>query len=324
MTYPDAPLKESAALKYVEQRLGYPLDALLSFPRFFLIEPVNICNARCIMCGIDFTKKKKAVMSDSLFDKIADEVAKYSNHVEKVMLYLDCEPLLDKKLPLRIQKMKKSGIRRVNVASNASLLDYDRASRIIKAGLDEIYITIDSLQKDRFEAIRKGLQFETVYKNILDFIQLRNQLNPRLTIRIQMVLQQLNQDEAGAFVCHWTSLLNPDDQVIVQKAHNWGATVKTMKFGDEGAINNVPCFILWSNFCIHVDGEVALCCMDTESTLSLGNVSSQSIAEIWAGTVLKRIREEHTCGRRADIPLCNGCTAWRDTKHYKEQIVETG
>lgn len=81
-------LKGVEATKYIENTLAFPLDELLRFPKYFLIETINVCNARCVMCGIDFDSKKKGIISDELFDKITDEVSQYSDHVEKVMLYL--------------------------------------------------------------------------------------------------------------------------------------------------------------------------------------------------------------------------------------------
>lgn len=314
-------LNDSEALKYIEKTLGSPLEVLFRFPKFFLIETINVCNARCIMCGIDFSKKKKAVMSDRLFDKITNEISQYSEHIKKVMLYLDCEPLLDREFPSRIRKVKDSGVKKVNIASNASLLNRDMAIEVINAGLDEIYITIDSLNKETYEEIRKGLKFDTVYKNIVNFIQLRNELNPNLAIRIQMILQEKNFNEADSFTSHWAKFLNPNDQVVVQKGHNWGATIKAMKFGDEDKVNNIPCIALWGTFCVHVDGKAGLCCMDSNNTIPLGDLTSQTIAEIWHGEPLKRIRQMHISGRRSEIPMCNGCTLWRDFKHYKERMI---
>src|SRR4030042_1505942 len=168
---------------------------------------------------------KKAVMSDALFNKIADEIGRYRDHVEKVMLYLDCEPLLDNKLASRIRKLKDNGIKKVNIASNASLLGEKKAVELIDAGLDEIYITVDSMKKDMFEKIRPGLKFETVYNNTVNFIKLRNKLNPKFLIRVQMILQELNHCETDYFVDHWKPLLNANDQVVVQRAHNWGSQV---------------------------------------------------------------------------------------------------
>ncbi|MEI7635780.1 MAG: radical SAM/SPASM domain-containing protein [Syntrophus sp. (in: bacteria)] len=317
------PLKGKSALQYIEKKQGYSLEALTAFPKYIMIETINSCNSNCIMCGIDFSKKKKEEMTDSLYSKITREIIDHKDNVEKVMLYLDCEPLLDKKLSQRIHEMKKGGIKRVNIASNASLLTEKVGTEIINAGLDEIYITMDSLKKEVYEQIRCGLNFETVHNNILCFVQLRNKLNPRLVIRIQMVLQGKNIDEVDAFNDHWIPQLSSNDQIIAQKAHNWGSTIKTVSFGDENTINNIPCVGLWGTFCIHVDGEVSLCSMDTKGVVSLGNINSERIADVWSGAEMEKIREKHLSGKRNEIGICDGCALWREDKHAAEEVIRS-
>lgn len=310
-----APLVGAAADAYLERRLNFPLGVLNRFPKYFLIETINTCNARCIMCGIDFDQKVKAIMDDALFARIVEEIGRHRGHVEKVMLYLDCEPLLDKKLPARIAQMKRAGVKIVNIASNASILNERRARAILDAGLDEIYITLDSLKKDVYEAIRVRLKFEDVYNNILGFLKLRDRLRPEVRVRIQMILQALNHDEAAAFRAHWKDRVGPNDQIVVQKAHNWANAVDVMRFGDESEINAYPCIALWGTLVIHVDGKVAMCCMDTESKHLLGHLGTESIESIWQGEAMRHLREMHTTGRRHEIAMCDGCTLWRETKH---------
>jgi len=308
------PLQGLDAERYLEETLGFPLPVLNQFPKYFLIEPINMCNARCIMCGIDFDKKVTAVLSDELMEKIAEELTLYRGHVEKVMLYLDCEPLMDRNLHLKIARMKQTGVKKVNIATNGSILTPAKAKAIIEAGLDEIYISIDSLDKATFEAIRLRLNFDKVYKNTVDFIKLRDEMNPNLVVRMQMIQQESNYDEAEAFVEHWSKLLKPTDQIAVQKAHNWANAIDVMKFGDEETANNIPCIALWGTLCIHANGAVGLCCMDTTSSVLLGNVNDESIADIWSGRPMQEIREKHLAGKRHEIEICDGCTLWRETK----------
>jgi len=311
----DGPLVGGAATAYVERRLLHPMASLNRFPKFFLIETVNTCNARCIMCGIDFDKKSKKIMEDDLFGKIVGELGQHRDHVEKVMLYLDGEPLLDKKLAARVARVKDAGIKTVNIATNASLL-FEKTSRaLIEAGLDEIYITIDSMKKDVYEAIRVRLDFDDVLQNTLRFIELRDAINPRLRIRVQMIKQELNHTEEPAFRAFWKDRLKPTDQIVVQKAHNWASAVDVMKFGDEDDVNNYPCIALWGTCVIHVNGDVPLCCMDTETKHKMGNVHTQTVAEIWTGEPMRAAREKHLGGRRQQIAMCDGCTLWREQKH---------
>jgi len=303
-----------AAEDYLAGRLGFSLETLRPFPKWFLIETVNRCNARCVMCGIDFKSKKTGTMPDALFEKIAAEIGQHAGHVEKVMLYLDGEPLMDKGLAGRIRTMKSVGVRNVNIASNASLMTAERARELIGAGLDEVYFTIDSVRKERFEAIRRGLKFETVHDNIVNFIQLRNELKPDFMIRVQMIQQDLNRGDEEEFVEYWSRRLKPGDQVAVQKAHNWASAVEVKRFGDESEVNNYPCIALWGTFVTHVDGEVGLCCMDSKDEVRLGNLNEQSITDLWTGPVMEKARQLHLGGRRHEIPICDGCTLWREDK----------
>ena len=315
---------KNRAEKYLETTLGHSISVLESFPKYFLIEPINTCNARCIMCGIDFDGKNKGVMTDALFDKITDEISRFADHVEKVQLYYDCEPLMDPKLHVKIKKMKDVGVKVVNIATNASILSTRRAKELIEAGLDEIYITVDSLNKEVFEAIRIRLNFDKVYKNTVDFIKLRDDLNPNLNIRLQMVSLALNQGEEEEFIQHWSKLLSERDHVVVHKAHNWGGKAEVMEFGDESTVNEIPCTTLWANACIHVDGSVGLCSVDTteNSPHSLGNINDQTVEEVWKGLPLREMRKLHLAGRRSEKPMCDGCTAWREFNNIVHHVIE--
>lgn len=315
------PLIGTAAVSYLQDAMGHPLDVLTSFPKYIFIEPINTCNARCVMCGIDFDSRARAVMSDELIDKIAEELSGYKDHIEKVMLYLDCEPLLDRNLHLKIARLKAAGLKRVNISTNGSILTRRKATEIINAGLDEIYISIDSLDKETFEAIRIRLNFDKVYKNTLEFIKVRNELNPDLVVRIQMISMEENQSEADTYAEHWSHYLGPGDQIAIQKVHNWGHAVDVMKVGDEDTINNIPCLAPWGTFCIHANGDVGLCTIDTTCSILLGNVNEQSIEEIWAGDVLQGIRDAHLTGRRKDISICDGCTLWRESKRDLTRLL---
>jgi len=212
----------------------------------------------------------------------------------------------------------------VNIATNASILLPRPAKELIEAGLDEIYITIDSMKKEVFEAIRVGLNFDKVYKNSVDFIKLRNELNPNLMIRMQMVSQALNQGEEEGFIQHWTNLLSERDHVVVHKAHNWGGKADVMEFGDESTINEIPCTTIWANLCIHVDGSVGLCSVDTveKSVYSLGNINHQTIEEVWKGSPLREARELHLAGRRSEKAICDGCTAWREFNNIVHHVIQ--
>jgi MoaA/NifB/PqqE/SkfB family radical SAM enzyme len=315
------PLSRDESIRFIEDRLGGSLGELSGFPRYIYIETVNYCNARCIMCGIDFDDRARAtkIMAAPLFEKLIREIAEHQEKIEKVMLYLDCEPLVDRRLHEKIRYLKESGISKVNIATNGSLLHEERAIELVDFGLDEIYITVDSLKREVYEGIRIGLDFDRVMENTLKFVEVRDEKNPQLTIRIQAILLEENYREAEAIKAYWLNVLQPTDQVVLQKAHNWGNTISVMKVGDEEFMNNIPCKSLWGTCVIHSDGQVGLCSMDASRSIILGDVNQQSIAEVWNGGILEAVREEHLNASRERVPICNGCTHWREGKREIEQ-----
>ena len=309
---------------YIEKTLDSPMEALLEFPRYIMIETINWCNANCIMCGIDFSKKKRIAMSDGLFSSLTNQICMHKDHVKKVMLYLDCEPLGDIKLPARIGQMKEAGIHNVNIASNASMLTEQLGIKILDAGLDEIYITLDSLYKKTYESIRRGLKFETVYDNIVNFINIRNAKKSKCMIRIQQILQGCNQKEGDDFIRHWTPKLLESDQVIVQYAHSWANAVKIEQFEGEEDFNRLPCIGPFGTFCVHADGEGMLCSMDVNGLVPIGNVCEGGIREVWRDMALQEIRRIHISADRRNLEPCRHCNLWRKSRFEpKAQINQT-
>lgn len=301
--------QRAQARAYVEKELGYTLEELSVFPRYVYIEPVNACNARCVMCGVDFGRPV-TWLTKELFNKVVEELGRYREWIARVGLALDGEPLLDKRLEEKIAAVKAAGIREVHLSTNASMLTATRSEGLIRAGLDRIYITIDSLDKERYEAIRRGLRFEEVYENAREFIAARDRLKPGLAIRMNMVQQELNREEGEAFKARWQPLLQAHDEVVVRCAHGWGGAVAMEDAAARAAANMVPCIALWSTLGIHSDGSVNVCCVDARGTLPLGNVRWERIVEIWRGARLRAVRELHLEGQRGEVGICDGCTVW--------------
>ena len=76
------------------------------FPKYFQIETVRLCNAHCPFCPVDEWDKSVPFMPESLFDKIVDEMSKYSDWIEFVAVQRAGEPLMDKNIALHIAKLK--------------------------------------------------------------------------------------------------------------------------------------------------------------------------------------------------------------------------
>lgn len=285
-------------------------DDLLIFPRYFEIETVNACNARCAMCTIKDWARRAPIMKMDLFEKIADEIGTHAATVKRVSLYRDGEPLLDHKLPQRIAMLKQRGIRQVTISSNVALLNETRSRDLLDAGLDLIILSIDSLDKAVFEAIRIGLTHEEVMENALRFIGLRDQLRPETRIWIRMIRQKINSDEFPRFNAFWTPKLREGDRVNYHNIHNWGSQLKTFDAMVASTEPTLPCVFLWASMVIQGDGTVPLCNVDYNTKFPTGTVATDSIASLWQSPLMTARRALHLSGRKAEISLCTECNVW--------------
>jgi MoaA/NifB/PqqE/SkfB family radical SAM enzyme len=300
-------------------------DDLLGFPRFFEIETVNACNARCPMCTIDEWTRHTPTMRPDLFEKIATEICAHADEVRRVSLYRDGEPLLDKRLPERIARLKSGGIKEVAISTNVGLLDERRARAILEGGIDRIILSIDSLDKQVFEAIRARLVFEEVMENAQRFIALRNKIRPSTVIWVRMIRQESNYAEWPAFEAFWRARLAPHDRVNFHNLHNWGGQLDTFKPIAPSFEPALPCVALWSLMVIFADGKVPLCNVDYNNVYPTGDVSKQSIAEVWRNDVMAERRQKHLDGRKGEINLCENCNVWDeapDLHHVADEFAE--
>ena len=281
-------------------------EDLLSFPRFFEIETVNACNARCPMCTIDDWDRRDGLMSDELFKRITDEIAQHAGEVKRVHLYRDGEPLLDKKLSSRVAIMKAAGVKEVGISTNCALLDKAKTHALIQAGLDSIILSVDSLKKDVYERIRARLNFEEVMENIHYFLSVSRSTKAI----IRMIRQEDNYSEWDGFRDYWQRFLQPQDVVDFKLLHSWGGQLRGHEddFGD----STKPCVALWSLMCIFADGRVPMCNVDFNLRRPLGDVNIQSIASLWKSQVQAKRRELHLSGKRAELGLCKNCNAWEE------------
>lgn len=303
----------SLEMQQIVQKLGLKnIDEALYFPKFFQIETVRVCNARCPFCAIDLWDKSVPFMPDELFDKIVDELSHYADWITLVDLQRDGEPLLDKKIVDRVAKMKQIGIKRVAISTNASLLNEEKAYALLEAGLDEMMISIDAIEKEDYERLRVGLKFETVIRNIQTFFRVRDEVKPEAIIRIRGVsFFDLEKEEDRKALARWEDYFHQwtqsYDRVYMKRAINWGnqKTWEDKLIAYDWVYH--PCIIPWGTFHITTRGVVPLCPEDFNATMNLGNIYEQSIAEVWRSEKWNRIRGLHRTGNRNDIQFCQGC-----------------
>ena len=286
------------------------LKDALKFPRFFQIETTRLCNASCPFCAVDQWDKSVPMMSDALWNKIANELVEWKDWIRFADLQRAGEPLLDKKIYNRVRQLKEGGIRHIALSTNASGLNERNARALLEAGIDEVMLSIDSVEKESYEKLRVGLNYEQVMENIRRYFRLRDKIRPQSQIRVRAVCVFDPDEEKEAVLAwenFWRPLKKPHDRIYMKRVHSWGNQVAVEHGPSPDATVLHPCIIPWSTMHITAMGRVALCPHDFDGKADLGDINTHSIAEVWRASKLAEVRHLHATGERDRISFCRGC-----------------
>ena len=264
------------------------------------VEPSNTCNSSCVMCPYPKMTRPKTVMPMDLFKKVVDECV--SNGINKFNLNFYNEPFLDPMIFDRIEYLRLKSVR-TQLFSNGSVLDDDKIDKIIKSGLNDIKFSVDGFKKETYEKIRKGLNYEKTVSNILKLIERKKELkSPSPCVAVVFVRSVNNEGEQEDFKKFW---FGKADKIIISFDDNRNDT-STHDFKNKPAVA-YPCRRLWKELVVMSNGKAALCCVDFDGSVILGDFNSQSFMEIWNGAKFEKIREKHLMYKANEIPLCKKC-----------------
>lgn len=281
------------------------------------IETTNSCNARCLMCPRSVGKTRPTgTMEMDFFYKIIENCEKIGK--KEIFLSLFGEPLVDPYFFQRLEYVKKRGFK-VSFSTNGSLLDKEKAKKLIDLKCDKVTFSIDGFSPQVYESIRVGLSRDEVYNNVNYLLGLKESLKSDLPkIDILWILMDKNNEEVKKFLNYWRSRAGIEN-VLIASLRNWAGILDKERIGNFGELSkkNIwkpPCNQLWIGLSILWDGRVAMCCDDTaEARIIIGDLKHQTIEDVWQGEILKNLRKEHLEGKQNDISVCKDCpriTVW--------------
>jgi len=249
-------------------------------------------------------------MTEKLFQKIIDECSSHKE-AERIILYLNNEPLTDPYIVERIEYAKeKVPWASVHVLTNGSLLTDGLAQKLINSKLDWIGISLHGIKKKTIEKAM-GINYELTLKQVSNFIdKAKEKRNIKDFIMVTFLCHEyLSQQEKEEAVQFWRTK-------GIERISYFDAPISRA-----GNVKSLPqlknkevkgCASIWANEMMHVveDGDVILCCMDWKREVILGDINTQSIYEIWNSPKYQKIRDKRD-GRTDSEEnfICKRCEA---------------
>ena len=264
------------------------------------------------------------MMSLEKFKKIIDNIKNYA-HI--VYLYNSNEPLLNPDIVEMIKYASGKSLHTM-ISTNCSLLDNAMAEKILNSGLGEIRFALDGLTKESFEQFRVGGNFETVKKNIENFCQLKQKLGKKRPIAtLQFILNKLNQDQIpdvkkfveknkidklyikpfilSEYAYDKDKIKGLSDKFLADKdIYDEDIVYKKDAQGLKPKTDYQTCPDVKRVFTVLADGRAVMCCFDLVGDYVYGDLSKQSLAEVWSSPNAKAIRAG---ALKRKLPLCKVC-----------------
>lgn len=280
------------------------------------IQTIDRCNAACIMCPYSSLSNSASglVMGDDLYAHIINEVRE-AGSTKTLCLMLQNEPLLDRKLPDRVQFARKilGPDIRIMIVTNAEPLIPLVADRLSANGIDHVSVSIDAVSEKTFEQIRQGLSFHRVVNNTLELI---SSLGPN-RVSVKFLRQRENEGEEFAFASYWeqrgvrvtfceltnrAGTLENYERIKKRRPDLWKKLVHP-------ALNRLipACPLPFTSLNILSDGRVISCSEDWGPRDTIGDLSRQTLKEVWNGEKINHYRHLLWTHRTAESLVCAGC-----------------
>lgn len=293
------------------------------FPMMCVLSFVYVCNSLCPNCPYTNSKiredyKNRPFMPEDTFKIIADQCGRYNAWIR---LSGGGEPMLHPKAVELIEYAKRVGAK-VGLITNGSKFNEENSKRILEAQIDMTEFSVDAADPYTYAKVRKGLDWDTLVRNVKRMVQIRNRLKSSTRI-IASVVNQIGVD-INKVEKFWEGIV---DKVQKRKYLTWGIN-DSSKAADPAPYlppeELIPCPFIFERLNIDSRGRVMVCGFDIAAKTNMGNVHETSIKEIWHGNGFEYYRKMHLAKKGNKIALCKDCPDWkyRSWRYNYWKIIE--
>jgi len=274
----------------------------------------SACNLRCKWCTLDH-QKKVVMMSPRILEKGLDELTGNRNfRLERIDLHNGGEVLLhnDLKGMLEIVSSRRHYIHHrplISLLTNATLLTEEKAEVIVKSNsLDEIRFSVDGGTKELFESIRIGAKWESVKENILKFVEVNNRSGKKIKTGIICMIPPEKELDVRWMSEDFKSLFSNIDHISLRYPHTFdGSKDLGLPRREQNTVEQRMCYLLIGNLVILPNGETVVCCADLNSRGVIGNITQNTLEELYFSSERLLMIEMFVKNRKKQISLCENC-----------------
>ena len=275
------------------------------------IEVTARCNLECSLCANRLLEPgAKRDMEWALYKKIIDEARDF---VFEVNLFHRGEPLLHPQIVQMVSYAANNNLSSC-IHTNATLLDENMSYSLIKSGLDKISFSIDTFIKQDYEKNRHGADYDSVIKNIINFLKIKKDLKSKTPFASLQLIRTLSSSLNSDYKKHKEEFIKifanlPLDRIAVRNPHNWAGSLDLQSSPDAcKSLNaNSTCTFPWYSLAVFFDGKAYPCPQDFSGINHIGDLNTQSIKDVFNSKTVRSLRKRLVSRNIGDLKPCNNC-----------------
>ena len=252
----------------------------MKYPDTLKIEITNYCDGNCVYCS-NHLNKPKGYMDIKMFKAIIDDFPE----VKKITPQWFGESSLHPDFYEALRYAKKKG-KSIRFYTNGASID---PYKLAKIGVNEVRFSIEADNKELYEKLRRGLNWDVVYKNIMEFQKLKGATK----VLVRMTVTEENRDRIHEIKAFWKKRVR---NVTMYNEHSVCREV-------EGHYKKVTsCKKPSELMIIGWNGDYVMCCTDYNRKITLGNVKDGA-RKVWEDGA--KMREQVEKGKM--LGICKEC-----------------
>ncbi|MCM8760950.1 MAG: SPASM domain-containing protein [Candidatus Omnitrophica bacterium] len=253
-------------------------------------EVTTNCNYNCTICCRRALMRRLELMSLETFKFLLDRITNETDQYSACTFSGFGEPMLDPTLIQKIEYATKRGMKAL-ILTNASLLTMEKFRQFNDLGVISIRVSFygnSPTVYNKIHGIEDPYAFNNIKNTLTEICRARRNTKILLTYNVE---KGVNEDDEKQWIEYWK---DKADLIEVWRPHNWVYGKEYRKVQDKlvptcGRPFKGP-------LQIQVDGTVNMCCFDFNGKLTLGDLKSQTLREIFDSPIYKKIVHCHTTG----------------------------
>ena len=290
-------------------------------PRQVVMETTNRCNLNCPFCLVgrqnelmdkhgsaahDLMTRAQGTMSPEIFEAVRRNLLDFG--IRKAYLHFQGEPFLNPHTPAFAKRLKEDGLE-VGIFTNGQAFNEKNIAAIAEAEIDLVRFSVDGASETSYQENRVGGTFAKVRENMARLAEALKDSPTR--VEWQFLALRNNEHEI-------------DDARKLAAELGLGFFVKGFRETDpelaptDPALRSTylpkPCTDIYHQLGIYWNGDVVPCCYDVDGAEVMGNLTEQSLRDIWRGERYRTFRRavaEHASRPETEPEICRTCLRWR-------------